>query len=254
MVQSLLLSHVSIVVTRPKRQSDPFCDKLRELGATPIAFPCIEIQPLTPPDNIGMQTLDFAIFTSPNAVEYGFHHFSKLGELAKSSKIAAVGPATAEALLSRGIENVLCSPTTADSEGLLEIPEFQALQGKSLLIIKGVAGRRYLRDCLEQRGANLTSVDVYERILPNHVEIACLGAKIDLILFTSSEIVENFLAITPKDLQKSLLNCQTIVGHPRIAEKVSSLGFKKLPIIATSPADREMLATIKLWAQKNGEK
>lgn len=254
MVQELPLSNVSIVVTRPSRQSKPFCDNLREQGANPIALPCIEIQPLSHNLSIDSGKIDLAIFISPNAVEYGYSALSDLGEKAASCQIAAVGPATTEALYHHGVEHVLFSRTSTDSEGLLEIPELQALDGKSVLIIKGVGGRSYLRDCLIQRGANLYSADVYKRAVPKQETAAILETKIDLILFTSSEIVENFLVITPKDLQKSLLSCQTIVGHPRIAEKVSSLGFKKLPIIATSPADREMLAAIKLWAQKNGEK
>ncbi len=254
MDQSLPLSNVSIVVTRPRRQSEPFCKKLRQLGASPISIPCIEVTSLSHQCDIDTNSFDFAIFISPNAVEFGYKSFLDLGEITEFCKIAAVGPSTAEALLNCGVENVLCSSTAADSEGLLEIPELQTLSGKSIKIIKGVGGRHYLKDTLVERGANVTSIDVYERKLPRSVPASAFRSKIDLILFTSSEIVENFLAITPLDLQKSLLNCQIIVGHPRIAEKVTSLGFKKLPIIAASPADREMLATIKLWAQKNGEK
>ena len=253
MTQDLLLSNTSIVVTRPSHQSGPFCDKLRELGAEPIAFPCIEIEEHSDPISFSPNEIDLVIFVSPNAVEYGYRALPDLPMMAQSCQFFAVGPATTESLHLHGVEHVLSPTTTPDSEGLLAIEELKELQGKSVLVIKGVGGRPYLKDCLIQRGANLYSIDVYKRALPKEVVSGHLEARIDLILFTSSEIVENFLAITPKELQESLLHCQTIVGHPRIAEKVSSLGFEKLPIIATSPADRDMLATIKIWAQKNGE-
>ena len=254
MAQNLPLSNISIVVTRPSRQSDSFCQKLHQLGASPIAFPCIDIIPIENQTQIDTSDLDFVIFVSPNAVVHGLNLIPDPGELSTYCKFAAVGPSTAESLINRGVDHVLCSTSTTDSEGLLDLPEFQSLEGKSVLIIKGSGGRTLLKNTLIKRGAKMLTVDTYERALPKVVDTDNLRTKIDLILFTSSEIAENFLAITPKDLQKSLLNCQVIAGHQRIAEKVSTLGFEKLPIIAASPADREMLATIKLWAQKNGEK
>ena len=250
MTQDLLLSNTSIVVTRPRHQSGPFCDKLRELGANPIAVPCIEIEEHSEQISFNPDEIDLVIFVSPNAVEYGYRVLPNLSKMAESCQFSAIGPTTTEALHLHGVEHVLSSKTTPDSEGLLALPEFKSLHGKSVLIFKGVGGRTYLRDSLIQRGAKLYSLDEYKRSIPKKVAPGSLEARIDLILFTSSEIVENFLAITPKELQKSLLHCQTIVGHPRIAEKVSSLGFEKLPIMATSPADRDMLATIKLWAQR----
>ena len=194
------------------------------------------------------------IFISPNAVEYGLEVYKDLDStLTKNCKVAAIGTATAQALEKQGINSVLTPKESPDSEGFLRLPELEELPLKTILIIKGVGGRTLLQETLSHRGMDVFTLDTYERILPDSANIQALSEKIDLILFTSNEIVQNFLALIPESLQKSLLNCQTIVGHPRIAEKVTSLGFKNLPIIATSPADGDMLSAITQWVDKNGE-
>ena len=254
MEQNLLLSNVSIVVTRPAKQNKAMCFKIEQLGASPISFPCIEIIPqdcaISPSNPINL-----AIFISPNAVEYGLPLFQALDKnLTANCQFVAVGTTTAQALNAQGLENVLSPKNSPDSESLLKLPELVDIENKSVLIIKGTGGRTLIKETLINRGASVHILDAYERAIPRTVDIHELNSKIDLILFTSNESAQNFLALIPDFLQKSLLNCQTIVGHPRIAEKVTSLGFKNLPIIATSPSDRDMLSAVKKWAHKNGEK
>ena len=252
MEDELALNNVSIVVTRPVKQNKALCSQLLALGATPIAFPCIEINPI---ENVQSEfsklsgQLGMAIFISTNAVEFGLKALPELKKLlSQNCQIAAVGASTGQALREHGIDKVITPSTTPDSEELLKMAELQAVKQQSVLIVKGVGGRTLLQRTLENRGAQVYSMDVYERTLPKSVNIDLLSSKIDLILFTSNECVDNFLALTPKSLQKSLLSCHTIVGHPRIAEKVTSLGFENLPIIAATPSDTEMLAAIQKWA------
>ena len=146
-----------------------------------------------------------------------------------------------------GIDQVLTPASGFDSEKLLKLAPLQHVKHKSVLIIKGEGGRGLLHETLESRGANINSIDVYQRTLPKSINLDALNAKIDLLLFTSSETVKNFLALTPAPLHNTLLDCQTLVGHTRIADKVTSLGFKKLPIIAATPSDTDMLAAINQW-------
>lgn len=252
MEDELPLNNVSVVVTRSVRQNKTLCTQLLALGAAPIAFPCIEISPI---ENVQSQLaklstqLDMAIFISTNAVEFGLKTLPELKKLiSQDCQTAAVGASTGQALREHGIDKVITPTTTPDSEELLKMAELRAVKQQSVLIVKGVGGRTLLQQTLEDRGAHVYSVDVYERTLPKSVNIDLLSSKIDLILFTSNECVNNFIALTPKSLQKSLLGCHTIVGHPRIAEKVTSLGFKNLPIIAATPSDTEMLAATNKWA------
>lgn len=255
--QTSPLRHISIVVTRPQPQNQLMCAKLLSLGARPIALPCMEIIPRRARLNLPAR-LDMVIFISPNAVEFGWQTFAALDErLTKGCTVAAIGAGTAQALHKQGIASVLVPAQSADSEGFLKLPETRAKRLKSALLIKGAGGRPLLQAALSQRGVKVCTAQVYRRILPRSAGTEALtralDGKIDLILFTSNEIAQNFLALAPAHLRTPLLNCQTIVGHRRIAEKVTSLGFKNLPIIAASPTDPDMLLAITQWADKNGD-
>lgn len=242
MQQTLPLENISIVVTRPAHQNHAICQKLNQLGANTIAFPCIEIlpNPSIDPTLIQQQVTQCQglIFTSSNAVMQAFALIPSLKKfINRDCLIYAVGSATASALNQCGIEQVQTPNNVFDSEALLTIPALQEVKQKMMLIIKGIGGRELLYDTLRARGAQVQNIEIYQRSMPKLVDIKPLNSKIDLILFTSSETVNNFLALTSNSLQESLLRCQTVVGHPRIAEKVTALGFKKLPIIAATPSD-----------------
>ena len=256
MDQKLVLQNTSIVVTRPSQQNHNICNQLKKFGATPIAFPCIEICPNPAADlakiKQTIQRSHMLIFISNNAVNFAFKLFPTLiKELPQDCIIAAVGSSTARVLQRYGVKKVLTPEHSPDSEQLLKHVDLQQVKQKVILIIKGIGGRELLYETLHNRGADVHNIELYERTLPELVDITPLNNKIDLILFTSNETVKNFLELTSGSLQESLLTCQTIVGHQRIAEKVSSLGFKKLPIIAATPSDADMLAAVLQWRRDN---
>lgn len=254
MNQSLPLLNTSVVVTRPAKQNFVTRQQLEKLGATAIAFPCIEILPNTQVDlkQLKQQLSEnqILIFISSNAVNQIFLLVPEFNEIVSDDcVICAVGSSTADTLRQYGIKQVLFPNQTSDSEGLLKLPELQQIEQKLILIIKGMGGRELLYESLSRRGALVQNAEIYQRSLPKLTDIAPLTKKIDLILFTSSETVNNFLTLSPDSLQQSLLNCQTVVGHDRIAEKVTTLGFKKLPIIAATPSDTDMLNAVQQWAK-----
>ena len=250
------LRGLSVVITRPTSQSDFLYQRITELGAKPILFPCIEIVQLQcrraiEALPINLDDIDMFIFVSRNAVQFSFAQIPRLAELPSQQKIfAAVGTATAITLRENGVSQVLTPQHDFDSEALLALPELNALKNKTVLIIKGALGRTQLFDTLITRGAQVYTLDVYERQPPINSDFAKLEDPIDVILFTSSESVENMLQLVPTHLHEHLLQSQTITGHDRIATKVTSLGFEKLPIIATNPSDAEMLAALLKWAHK----
>ena len=254
MQASLPLQNISVVVTRPAHQNHAICHQLSKLGASVSAFPCIEIQPNEAIDLTALDTqlrnCHGLIFISSNAVNHLFSAIPSLPEIiANDCEIFAVGATTANTLHTFGIYRVLAPDKASDSEALLKLSALQEVQKKMILIIKGMGGRELIYDSLTARSADVHNIEIYQRCLPKSVDIAPLTSKIDLILFTSSETVNNFLVLTSDSLQESLLTCQTVVGHPRIAEKVTSLGFKKLPIIAASPSDADMLSAVQQWAR-----
>lgn len=108
---------MKVVVTRPRRQAWPLVERLEQLGHEVVACPLIEIEPIEPAAAIDASGYDWVVVTSPNGAELFAQR--RAGEL---PKVAAVGPGTAEALRTRGIEPALV-PRVSTQEGLLaELP------------------------------------------------------------------------------------------------------------------------------------
>ena len=199
-----------ILVTRTRQQASNLTKKLVNLGAEVIEFPTIKISP--PSDNFesldaaikNLQSFDWIIFTSANGVEKFFARlkFFKLdARIFYNAKVAAIGSATAEKLSDFGIVADLV-PAEFRAEGL--ISELQnKVADKKILIARAEVARDILPNELEKLGANVTVAKVYktESAAENFSKIA--DEKIDLVTFTSSSTVENFVATVGADyLQK----------------------------------------------------
>jgi uroporphyrinogen III methyltransferase / synthase len=104
---------VRVIVTRPRAQAEPLAERLRELGHEVVLCPLIEIEPLGN-GPVEVEGYDWVVVTSANGAD----------ELARRRhgtmpRLAAVGPGTAEALRSHGLEVDLV-PAVSTQEGLLE--------------------------------------------------------------------------------------------------------------------------------------
>src|SRR3972149_6538576 len=98
-----------ILVTRPRAQAADLCDKLAAHGAEPILFPTIEIAPMDDYSALdqaiaALDKYQWIIFTSVNGVAAFWYRLTVVGaSLVPALKIAAIGPATAQALAKRGV-------------------------------------------------------------------------------------------------------------------------------------------------------
>jgi uroporphyrinogen-III synthase len=113
---------MKIVVTRPRAQARPLVHALEALGAEVVECPLIEIERISdePVDAAGY---DWLIVTSSN----GADEIAARGR--NLPKIAAVGPGTAEALRTHGIEPAFV-PRDSSQDGLLR--EFPRPAGRVL--------------------------------------------------------------------------------------------------------------------------
>jgi uroporphyrinogen-III synthase len=111
-----------VIVTRPRAQAQPLVGALEALGADVVECPLIEIERVSdePVDAAGY---DWLIVTSPN----GADEIARRGR--NLPKIAAVGPGTAEALRSAGLEPAFV-PRESSQDGLLR--EFPRPAGRVL--------------------------------------------------------------------------------------------------------------------------
>jgi uroporphyrinogen III methyltransferase/synthase len=200
-----------IVVTRATQHAPALSEKLRELGADVLEMPATQIARLDlAPLRALISTVgdfDWVIFTSQNAVAIFWEQLLGSGRDARALagvKLAAVGPATAGALLERGI-TVDVIPKRFVAEGLLEILQDRSdISGAKVLYVTADGARDVLRDGLETMGAEVVVIEAYRSIkdgegaerLARKIE----AGKVDLVTFTSASSVKAYVDSVGDDL------------------------------------------------------
>jgi uroporphyrinogen-III synthase len=190
-----------VLITRARAQADDLEHQLRALGAVPILFPSIRIVP--PADNYAaldaalqqLATFDWAVFTSVNGVQHVWQRLDVLGlkpQVFASLRLAAIGPATAQTLTAAGLD-VAVVPERYVAEALLDaIPD---PAGQRFLLPRAAIARDALRTGLEEAGAEVVEVPAYDtvRVTPSAEDLAALDAGVDVLTFTASSTVHNFV-------------------------------------------------------------
>ena len=250
-MSSKVLSGIGIAITRPAEQAKKLCALIEQAGGTPILFPLIEITPLKDYSQFetvisDIETYDWAIFISSNAVQNGMPRLIKKG-IPQTLKLAAIGPVTATELRNFGLKEVLVPKDRFDSESLLTMPEMTNVAGKKIIIVRGIGGRDVLAETLKIRGATVTFAECYQRINPqtNCDLLAKLWAdkKLHGIVVTSSEAMRHLFDMAGD--ADWLKNITLFVNHTRIAELILQRGIKVL--VADSPGDEAMFTLIQCY-------
>ena len=195
-----------VVITRPEKQADDLARLLAKEGANPIHFPTIKIVP--PPDwrelDAAIKILEeyeWLIFTSANGVAFLFERLvAKKKDIRnlKGVRICCIGPATAQQVESKGIKVDLV-PKKFISEGILKSFSAINLKGKKILIARAAEARDVLPEGLKKLGVNVDVVTAYETVSSgkkkNELETLFKENQVDVITFTSSSTVNNFVKI-----------------------------------------------------------
>jgi uroporphyrinogen III methyltransferase / synthase len=196
-----------IVVTRTRKQASVLSNKLRSLGAQVIELPTIRIEP--PSDLRAFAELvqdahvyDWIVFTSANGVDAFFEIFFKLYDDAREiggARIAAIGPATAQRVKDFHL-HVDLQPDEFVAEAVVK--EFQkvgSVENLRILLVRAEKTRDVLPKELSSLGAIVDEAFAY-RTVPETRDTTGARRRLakepaDLITFTSSSTVENFLAL-----------------------------------------------------------
>lgn len=207
--ENKILFGKKIVVTRTRTQASKLTRQLENWGAEVIEFPTIKIVP--PSDNFknldaaisNIKNFDWIIFTSANGVEKFFERLKnfKLDARALSaSKIAVIGSETAKKLTGYNIIPDLI-PAEFRAESLVDALK-NSVSGKNILIARAEVARDILPKELEKFGANVTVAAAYKTVADTPPEIDF--SQVDLITFTSSSTVENFVAVAGVETLKKI--------------------------------------------------
>jgi uroporphyrinogen III methyltransferase/synthase len=197
------LSGRRVVVTRPATGS-ALAERLRELGAEVHEVPATRLERLDPePLQDAMQWLDsyeWVVFTSQHAVRFFWETLREGGRDARAlatCKLAAVGPATSDALLAHGLA-VDVQAERFVAEGVLEALERRDdVVGARVLYVSAEGAREVLREGLEELGAIVEVIPLY-RSVPDTEAAAPLRALVEagdaaLVTFTSASTVHAFV-------------------------------------------------------------
>ena len=247
----------AVLITRPAHQAQGLSNAIRQAGGHPVLFPTLTItDPPNMPDITGLPQADIAIFTSVNAVEKAVPYIQKTWQKWPSQlKIVAIGAATAEALSRYQLVVDTC-PLQFNSEGLLALSELNQVQGKTVIIFKGLGGRELLSTTLKERGATVVEAIVYQRGLPIVDIMDYLpnwqADGIDVIISTSQESLQNLVTLVGVQAKDWLLNLPLIVISERMAIFAKyTLGFKQPPMVADNASDAALLAAFIHWRDKH---
>jgi uroporphyrinogen III methyltransferase/synthase len=204
-----------VMITRTREQASELVSLMEEAGANCMEFATISI---VQPDSHTVidQALndighyDWLLFTSLNAVKYFFARlFGKNMDARdlKGLKIGVVGKATADALAAYCLKADLI-PEKFTGEGLAASLLEQGVQGKKILLPRAQDAGEVLVDNLTAGGANVTVAPVYKNIRPANQQMALRlefeEKNIDMVTFTSSSTVTNFLKMLGAENQEEL--------------------------------------------------
>ncbi len=247
------LTGVRVLVGRAKHQAGALSAELRKQGAKVLEIPFIEIRrpkSFKPLDQAlrELNSYDWLILTSVNGVEAMWERMKKLGlpcpnlkaekkrggrELARATRnqnkkpasasvgdrlrVAAIGPATKKAIEQRGAR-VDVVPKEYVAESVVRSLQ-KKVQGKRVLLVRAKVARDVIPRELRKAGARVDVVEAYETVVPQssraRLQAVLANPKLrpDVITFTSSSTVRNFVQLLARTRRSSLSGiCMASIG------------------------------------------
>jgi uroporphyrinogen-III synthase len=201
------LTGVRILVGRAPHQASALSARLRELGAEVLEIPFIEIRKPRSYKGLdgalkNLSRYDWLILTSVNGVDAVWERLRKLrlrGKPMRHLKIAAIGPATRQAIEQHGVKvNIVPREYVAES---VVTSLRRKIRGKRVLLARARVARDVIPRELRKLGARVDVVEAYETVIPEssrqRLRAALKSQKTPphWITFTSSSTVRNFVAL-----------------------------------------------------------
>jgi len=175
-----------IVVTRPPSRADVLAGELGRLGATTLVVPLVRIEP--PEDASALERAladldryDWLVFTSANGVDAVRKLAANLGD----ARIAAVGPVTAAAVRTLGVEPSFVPERFAAEDIVAGV---DPLSGARILLPQADIADPGLAEELRKRGAIVDAIPAYRtvEVAPRASELAELRAADAVVLASGS--------------------------------------------------------------------
>jgi uroporphyrinogen III methyltransferase/synthase len=237
---SMPLAGKNAVIACSESKSEALASGLGALGADVRIFTVLSIREI--PDQSALDAaLDhlheyaWIIFTSTHGVHFFLRRMEERGiskRLDRNLQVCAVGPATAAALEAEGIP-VSLVPGKYVAEGILssfaeKYGSLSALAGLRILLPQAREARDLIPRTLEAAGARVDVATCYENVLPeiDGKQIQDLLARTpDLLVFTSSSTVNNFMTLVGLNKGKEVFAQATVAAlGPITASTLAAFG------------------------------
>jgi len=266
----------TVLNTRPAHQAKALDELLAVKGYASLSCPTIEIEWLTEASQFVENELlendavvNKVIFISANAVTGLMKQldFKLLQAQLERASCYAIGKATCEKGLALGLEIETLSESQFDSENFLAHPEMNAVQGQTVLLVKGQQGRSLIESTLQARGAKVITLEVYQRVAAPFCKSSWesfAAAEHPVLLLTSLEswhkLVERIHEQQPLENSQMTLTGNpladwlqspvwsaitvTVVMSQRIADSMISQGWTRPVEVVTTQDNSGIVKTI----------
>ncbi|MBI5100657.1 MAG: uroporphyrinogen-III C-methyltransferase [Nitrospirae bacterium] len=255
-----------ILVTREHAEG---FDPLEDLGAEILLFPTVEIVPPETWEQLDsaiekIQTYDWLIFTSGNAVKYFFRRLiekeSDIREL-KGLKLCAIGSKTASEIKKFGLRVDLV-PEEFRAEGLIsaivrklgreqETSGPPSLKGIKFLLPRAEKAREIFPEKVRELGGTIDVPVAYRAVKPEfhgkRLKRFLAEGRVTVATFTSAATFNNFREILGEDADL-LLEKVTIAAIGPVTERAITQAGLKVGIMPEEATVEAMVKGIKDWA------
>lgn len=205
------LQKKKVLITRAEHQSEDFRKLIERANGTPVLFPTIEIKPIADQTLIkqtfdNLESIDWIVFTSENAVKYFFHYAEQYAikfYFYPNLKIATVGEKTKLILEQLGFRTNFV-PIQYTAQVLAENMDAE-IEGKRILIPRSSKASQEYLEVFEKRGAIPMPLTIYENSLKENdiQQTKAAIAEVDYVTFTSGSTVKGFQsALTKANIER----------------------------------------------------
>ena len=165
--------------------------------------------------SIDISSYTNVIFQSTPSVKFFNNH-----EDLRDKNVFAMGPGTQSSLGAKGVSSKI--PEDPGSEGLKKLIKSSIGSGK-FLIVKGQGGLNIISDYLEAEGAEVDTVQNYQRVrFSSYFNLSKDFASADFVIFPSRLAAEIYF----QEIYNPDINSKFITISSRIKDYVDSLGFE----------------------------
>jgi uroporphyrinogen III methyltransferase / synthase len=203
-----------IVVTRARAQASALATQLRDLGADVLEVPAIRIELLDPAPLFraldALASYQWVVFTSRNTVEIVWRAVRERGGDARAfarARVAAIGPATAQALMACGLAPDLVPPQYVGEALADALRVSGGVSGVRVLLARAENARDVVPDVLRASGAHVDAIGVYRTVADGRgapeLRSRLVAGEIDLVTVTSSSTVRYFVEAVGEDAARA---------------------------------------------------